>query len=111
VSRVRPNLPYKIWHDDQRKAPPGWTRAFDNEDAIGLMVEAGTAEAVSLDHDLGEGKDDGEALCVWIVDNPEHVPRAVYIHSANAPGAQRMRNILLDGGIRPRMRPNGGYDR
>lgn len=43
----------KLWLDDVRPAPPGWTWAKSAVRAIALL-ETGTVTEVSLDHDLGQ---------------------------------------------------------
>ena len=42
----------KLWLDDRRPAPAGWTRAFSVAEAQALL-KTGQIEEASLDHDLG----------------------------------------------------------
>ncbi|WP_349291695.1 cyclic-phosphate processing receiver domain-containing protein, partial [Achromobacter sp. Marseille-Q0513] len=42
----------KVFLDDERLMPEGWHRVYWPEEAIGLL-ETGTVEEISLDHDLG----------------------------------------------------------
>jgi hypothetical protein len=50
----------RLWHDDVRPAPPGWTWARTNDEAKRLLATGEVTEA-SLDHDLGyEGPPPGE---------------------------------------------------
>ncbi len=68
MMRNRMNEPIKLWHDDVRPAPEGWTWARTNEKAMEILkagnVIAASLEyviAASLDHDLGyEGPPPGE---------------------------------------------------
>jgi hypothetical protein len=42
----------KLWLDDARAAPPGWTRANNMAEAM-KFAEENVIEEMSLDHDLG----------------------------------------------------------
>jgi hypothetical protein len=44
--------------DDTREAPDGWVRAYTPDEAIRLL-ETGTVEEISLDHDLVLASEDG----------------------------------------------------
>lgn len=78
----------KLWLDDIRPAPEGWTwvKTADLAKvhlANGLVVEA------SLDHDLGPGAT-GYDLCKWMAETghwPKLRPR---VHSANPVGREAM---------------------
>lgn len=48
----------KLWLDDVRPAPPGWTHVRSVNEALALLA-TGTVTAASLDHDLGEFAADG----------------------------------------------------
>jgi hypothetical protein len=94
----------KVWHDDIRPAPDGWTWARTNNDAKRLLLEH-NVECISLDHDMGLdqldpespeahtwrgfSEDNGMRLVEWMVDN-QLVPDEVIIHSWNIRGAKRM---------------------
>jgi hypothetical protein len=43
----------KVFLDDERVAPERWTRVYWPKEAIRLL-ESGTVEEISLDHDLGD---------------------------------------------------------
>lgn len=43
----------KVFLDDERATPPGWTRACWPDEVIELL-STGTATELSLDHDLGD---------------------------------------------------------
>lgn len=89
----------KVWLDDERPAPPGWTRARTPNDVVALILAEepfGGVEEISLDHDLGDddGAGTGYDVLVWI-ERELHagylarVPR-LYVHSANPPARKRM---------------------
>jgi hypothetical protein len=42
----------KLWLDDERKAPEGWTRAVSFDEAV-YYAERHEIDEMSLDHDLG----------------------------------------------------------
>lgn len=43
----------KVYLDDERAAPDGWTRVYWPEEAIELL-KTGAVHEISLDHDLGD---------------------------------------------------------
>lgn len=109
----------KLWHDDVRPPPPGWTWARTN-DAAKELLRSGRVVECSLDHDLGlhdlgiEETDDwdkiieityavanadeisestGLDLVEWMIEETL-VPAKVTIHSWNSDGAMRMAQRL-----------------
>lgn len=108
--------PALLWHDDIRRAPPGWLWARTNEQAHELL-QAHHVYACSLDHDLGLHELDPEwyerlpdavanqvfehnrseatglDLVHWLLEHGR-VPPAVRIHSWNPSGAEAMRAAL-----------------
>jgi hypothetical protein len=93
----------RIWLDDMREAPPGWTRCLRPDEVIELL-EGGEVEELSLDYDLGlvdeRGVDwNGEDVLRWIelqvVEQGDgfRLP-VVRIHSANPVGRQRLQRAL-----------------
>jgi hypothetical protein len=108
----------KMWLDDRRREPSGWTRAFSVAEAK-VLLESGLVEEASLDHDLGacdacmggmsteewleahdwdmptcEHLGTGYTLCVWMEETghwPKQKPR---VHSMNHRGAARMQEII-----------------
>ena len=103
----------RLWLDDLRAPPEGWTQAKSVGEAKALM-EKGDVENASLDHDLGctsdcaackaglepnEGQHQlaptGRQFVLWMIENnkwPTHKP---HVHSANPYGAMSM-NSLID---------------
>jgi len=84
----------RVWLDDVREAPSGWTRVKTSADAIALLT-AGGVEEISLDHDLGDELTCGtgyDVVC-WIEEAAATrglVPPRMLIHSANVVGRLRM---------------------
>lgn len=100
----------KLWHDDIRRPPAGWTWARTNGEALELL-RSGTVVEASLDHDLGlheldpadyespevlkgSGSQTGFDLVKLMVAEGL-VPRRVRIHSWNPPAALRMAEYLV----------------
>lgn len=101
----------KLWHDDVRPPPVGWTWAQTNAEAKEWLSIEGLVSECSLDHDLGMDEvelptDVDEALDVlaehqkrasetgldlvhWMVETG-NVPPKVTIHSWNPEGARNM---------------------
>lgn len=97
--------PIRLWHDDVRKPPPGWSWVRTNDAAKEILIKR-PVRAISMDHDLGGHELDPDLPDTWLYKGPstaetglalvdwmifEHkVPDIVYIHSWNGPGAMRM---------------------
>jgi hypothetical protein len=104
----------KLWLDDLRPAPPGWTWAKSSARAIALL-ESGEVTEASLDHDLGmDGATEtaggvlmpagamnhsgcGYDVAAWI-EQAAHEgrlgPLSARCHSANPVGRQRIEAAL-----------------
>ena len=108
----------RLWLDDRRREPSGWTRVRNVVEAQALLRTSSVEEA-SLDHDLGacetcmggmsteewleahdwdmptcEHVGTGYTLCVWMKETgywPRQKPK---VHSMNEKGAARMREII-----------------
>jgi hypothetical protein len=88
----------RVWLDDVRPEPEGWTRAYTARDAIELL-EAGDVKEISLDHDLGDEATcgNGYQVACWIeeaVATRGFVPPTIGIHSANVVGRERMQRAI-----------------
>lgn len=83
----------KVFLDDERRTPPGWTRAHWPEEVIALL-ELGEVTELSLDHDLGDDtRGTGYDVFRWIeeaVATREFVPPRIVVHSANPAARERM---------------------
>ena len=107
----RTQVNVRLYLDDVRKCPVGWTVARSVDDAICLMREFTVAEA-SLDHDLGACSrciredpnaaaqlhcphvPDGQAFVRWMTATgcwPQAKPT---VHSMNPVGAAAMRSMI-----------------
>lgn len=82
----------KIYLDDERKTPDGWTRTRTVEETIELL-KTNRVESISLDHDLGTEKD-GHDVLVWIEEQTAlHgfvPPDEIMVHSANTAARPEM---------------------
>lgn len=98
----------RMWHDDIRPPPEGWTWVRTN-DAAKAVLKADNVLECSLDHDLGahnysedqieadpelmfiigQSEETGYDLVNWMVEN-DLVPPKVTIHSWNPSGAKNM---------------------
>ncbi|WP_324741422.1 cyclic-phosphate processing receiver domain-containing protein [Pseudomonas veronii] len=96
----------KVYLDDQRPAPVGWTRAYWPDEVIRLL-RSRKVKVLSLDHDLGDDqRGTGYDVITWIeqeVALGRFTPPLILVHSANPVAAQRTRagiesiSKLLDG--------------
>lgn len=106
----------KLWHDDIRPAPKGWTWARTN-DAAEHLLWTYNVEEISLDHDLGldyitekqiaanpevifvkgSAEETGFHLVHWMIEN-RLVPEKITIHSWNIDRAKEMAETLNDAG-------------
>lgn len=83
----------KLFLDDLRPAPDGWTHARTASEAI-THLQRGGVTALSLDHDLGEAEAEvrtGYQVACWIEQCAHEgrwnvVPKTITIHSANPVG-------------------------
>jgi hypothetical protein len=83
---------HKVWLDDIRPAPLGWTHVKSARAAITLLAE-GTVTEVSLDHDLGDyAADGGDGIAVvdWMAEHDVWPVDGIAVHSANPVGRDRM---------------------
>lgn len=97
----------KIWLDDVRTPPSeGWTwckTVNEVEAMIALNNKYCTIEVLSLDNDLGEGKDEGYKVLDWLEEKKFHtlnfiVPKKIQVHSANPVARRRMEQIIEKNG-------------
>lgn len=83
----------KLYLDDMRPCPEGWTLATTENNAI-LTLIANKVTEISLDHDLGEGNGDGYRVICWIehkaMTDLTYIPPFVKIHSANVAVRSKM---------------------
>lgn len=88
----------RLWLDDERPLPVNFDvhvrSAFD---AINLL-STGLFTAVSLDHDLGEGRGSGADVAKWVAwaAHNEQLGRVAWsCHSANTPGRDNIVSLMI----------------
>lgn len=82
----------KVFLDDERQPPAGWSLVRTAGDAIS-MLKSGIVEWLSLDHDLGT-TETGYDVLLWleqaVAEDPDFPLPGIIIHSANPVGRSRM---------------------
>lgn len=83
----------RVYLDDMRPTPEGWTLVRWPDEAIALL-ETGDVEEISLDHDLGDDqRGTGYHVLLWIeeaVATRGFRPPRIHVHSANSSARQKM---------------------
>ena len=83
----------KVYLDDERETPAGWTRAYWPDEVVTLLKQ-GSVEEISLDHDLGnDERGTGYDVILWIeeaVATEGFAPPRIRVHSANSSARQKM---------------------
>jgi hypothetical protein len=94
----------KVYLDDIRKTPPGWTRTYTAKETIELL-KTGKVTELSLDHDLNlidanDKEETGYDVLLWMEKevfmnhNVKVVPKAIHLHTDNAVGKAKMRKAV-----------------
>lgn len=92
----------KLWLDDERLPPVGWTWAKNYAECVELLRKHGhTVAELSLDHDLAiahylgdpTAEKTGYDIALWMVERNVW-PAVVRIHSANPVGRERMASMV-----------------
>jgi len=85
----------KVYLDDERTTPDGWTRVFWPDEAIELL-KSGDVTEISLDHDLGDDdRGTGYDVVLWIEEQVAlhgFTPPVMSVHSANVSARTKMEN-------------------
>lgn len=93
IPAVAPIPGSSLWLDDVRIPEDGWDWVKTVPQAI-QALETKSYAIASLDHDLGfaEGWDgrEGIHLLDWMMEHSVWPTEAIYVHSWNPPGAERM---------------------
>ena len=87
----------KVFLDDVRPTPEGWTLVRWPSEVIALL-ERGEVDELSLDHDLGDETITGYDVLVWLEEAVAlrgFKAPAVVVHSANVVGRKRMENAIV----------------
>lgn len=83
----------KVYLDDERETPGGWTRVYWPDGAIDLL-RTGCVDEISLDHDLGDDvRGTGYDLIQWIEEQValnRFTPPVIHVHSANVSARRKM---------------------
>ena len=95
----------RLWVDDIRPAPNGYTTANTVNDAIHKILTAEllreVVEVIDIDHDAGVYVSDGGdyiKLLDWLEETGRNYP--IHIHSMNPVGVENMRAIIRRNGWR-----------
>ncbi len=83
----------KVYLDDERATPEGWTRAFWPDEVV-RWLETGQVTHLSLDHDLGDDeRGTGYDVVLWLEEAVAvrgFQPPITTVHSANTAARLRM---------------------
>ena len=83
----------KVYLDDERATPDGWTRVYWPSEAIELL-KSGQVTEISLDHDLGDDeRGTGYDVVLWIEERVAlqgFIPPKISVHSANVSARAKM---------------------
>ena len=86
----------KLYLDDMRTPPVGWTLCRWPKDVIECLKTMEVDE-ISLDHDLGDDKITGYDVLTWIereVHLNNYKPPIMKVHSANPVARERMERAI-----------------
>ena len=100
----------KLWIDDVRPAPPGYTWVRSVNRAIDIILEYSNKlnfdmemedqiEIINIDHDAGIYASQGGdyiAILDWLEETGRNYP--IHIHSMNPVGVENMRRIIQRNG-------------
>lgn len=83
----------KIWLDDLRKPPEGYTWVKNQAELIALLESnQEVIKVMSFDHDLGDTEPDGYMIIKHLATHYlERWPQEIHVHSANPPGAANIK--------------------
>ena len=88
----------KIWLDDVRPAPDGWTHVLTAEEVISIL-ETTEVDEISLDNDLGYSNMTGSELIEWMERelslNLRMPPKTIHVHTG-CPRAERHMLVVRD---------------
>jgi hypothetical protein len=87
----------KVFLDDLRDTPEGWTRTYTVEETIELL-KTRTVSELSLDNDLGEGQPEGYIVAdaleeIVYLDETFPIP-IITVHSSNAARVEYMQRAI-----------------
>lgn len=80
----------KLWIDDEKPAPDGWSVAKSYHEAIGMITQYDW-DLIAIDHDLGEeGSPTGYDILCHMEAGALPRPKQIVVISWNTVGAKRM---------------------
>lgn len=88
----------KVYLDDERTPPKGWTLVYTPLAVINLM-KTNVVDEISLDHDLGDDENIGTGYDVLLyiekkVITEGFIPPIIHIHTANISARKKMELAL-----------------
>jgi hypothetical protein len=90
----------KVYLDDERSTPGGWTPAKTPDEVISLL-KSGVVSHLSLDHDLGddEGIGTGYDVLLWLEEQVSYGSsfvnlESIAVHSANVSARIKMEQAI-----------------
>lgn len=89
--------PLKVWLDDIREAPKGWTRTYTVDETI-EQLKTKQVQKLSLDNDLGIERLQGFKVLDWLeeqvyIDQFFPIP-TIFVHSSNAARQEHMSRAI-----------------
>lgn len=86
---------YNLYLDDirQPRTQRDWVIVRSFDEFVRYILEHGTPEYISFDHDLGEDVPSGMDCAKWLVEN-DIVPKGYNVHSANPVGAANIDGLM-----------------
>jgi len=89
--------PLKVWLDDLREAPKGWTRTYTVDETI-EHLKTKQVQKLSLDNDLGIERLQGFKVLDWLeeqvyLDRFFPIP-TIFVHSSNASRQEHMSRAI-----------------
>ena len=89
----------KLWVDDEREAPEGWTWVRTSEEAITHLANRMVTE-MSLDYTLANKPngdwDDGAQVLAWLEDHREDMPTTIVAHSGSSSGCALLERMIKE---------------
>lgn len=86
----------KIFLDDIRESPYGWTKTKTPTDTIFLLKNY-IVDEISLDHDLGLENETGYDVITWIerqVFTNNYIPPKIHVHTSNPSARDKMNRAV-----------------
>ncbi|MBR4881685.1 MAG: hypothetical protein IKU19_07100 [Clostridia bacterium] len=83
----------RLFVDDTREYPNARFQCCRTAQQAKLLLSCMEFEYITLDYDLGHGKESGLDILVWMKENNIRVPE-INIHSNHVIGKERMREFI-----------------